>query len=887
MIDYIHIKLAAISGLVLLCVASSCKKEPTYGVDPSLPGPVGLAYDSENSTDTDMAFVWNADAAIGAGARSFTVEVLTDAYAYDVNPDHRIVLASAAINDCASFGGYKKGGKYYVRARANYSGARYSEWVWLMDGEDKTIVKVGTGIVDPYEDLTPVTMLSLQSTRQLGINMSATNFKDRAKDVGYIYQLALYKDADGKDLQVAVELPVSLWDAESVAKPNSFPGFVFSGLKPGTDYWCKMTVIVGRNHPESELVKYSTLPEEQVAASSLKGGSAEVGDALFRENFDELAWGGNFTGVLPGVSRKDRASATSVFSPEGDLTAEGSISLEETDGRFNYCSYDTFVPVFTDMINALNGLGSPVGTEWGMMLENANGDRNSIAGGAGSVLVGNGSDVALLVSPELSGLRSSATVKLRFRACNYYDPRTGEFDPMIKSVRVFDSMTLLDASSNLYATTSGQEVTVSVMNDAKSFGWKDYEVTLAGVGPGTRIGIGGTHSEGISGPNRMLIDRIEAVLFKYDDEEIKPESRLAFASSRQLGIQMSSDPTWTVDDNVKYDYTAYLYKDMAGTDVQLALELPKSLWSTRHALNKEDHPGFVFGGLSPSTDYWFKVVCHHNELGDITSDLVRYTTLADTHLCPSKVSVASAQPGDILLREGFDDMLWFGNHVQALCGVSRKDRKAFDAISFPVGDRTGDNAIPTSEKPGDFNLVKWSNEVALSDIAVALGGTDSDFCREWGYMIEASGAAVNGLTCRAGSLKIGGSSKVTVLVAPSMPALKGAATVKVRFRACNYSDATKTTFDTPTKALFVFDDISIEGGKWNLYDKFYSTATKQEVLFDLTDSSSDYGWKDYEITLEHVLPTSHIGIGGTRAVVATGQNRFFLDNIEVELVKYE
>lgn len=865
----------------------ACAKEPGYGTDPSLPGPVAFVYDGENSSDTDMAFSWDASEAISAGARSFTVEVLSNASGFDVNPDHRIVLCSDAINDCASFTGYKKGLKYYIRARANYSAARYSEWVWLMDGDEKAIVKVGTGLVDPYEDLVPASQLGFRSAHQIGINCSASAFKDRAGDIGYAYRVALFKDEAGNDLCLALDLPAGLWESGSAAKPAYFPGVVFSGLEPATDYWCRITVLVGKKHPVSEMVKYTTPADDGVRAASLAAGSAEVGDVLLTENFDCLFWGGSYVNVLPGIMASGAHSASSIVFPAGDCTSDNAPGEGKDFYYGNFWQGESLLAV----MKAVKGSGTSFGDEWGLMLENTAGGEDAFATYAGSVLVGGAPGMSGIVVPALQGLRSSATVKFRFRACNWFDAQSGELDPSDVSVWVFDKLSLSDASVNLYgsglAGAQAREYCMSLSNDSKNYGWKDYEVTLDNIGPDSRIVLG-TPSSGISGGlNRMFIDRVEAVLFKYDDEDIKPESRLAFASSGQLGIQMSSDPAWNADENVKYDYTAYLYRDEACTDIQLALELPKSLWSTRHALNKEDHPGFVFGGLAPSTDYWLKIVCHHTELGDITSDAVRYSTSPDRHVNPSAAAAGSAQPGDILIRESFDDMQWFGDHVQALCGVSRKDRKTFESISFPTGDRTGDNAISTSEKPGDFNLVKWSNEVALSDISVPLSGTDSDFCREWGYMIEASGAAVNGLTCRAGSLKIGGSSKISVLVAPAIPALKGPATVKVRFRACNYTDATKTTFDTPTKALFVFDGISKIGGSWNLYDQFYSTATKQEVLFDLTDTASDYGWKDYELILEHVLPTSHIGIGGTRQVLATGQNRFFVDDIEVELVKYE
>lgn len=132
-------------------------------------------------------------------------------------------------------------------------------------------------------------------------------------------------------------------------------------------------------------------------------------------------------------------------------------------------------------------------------------------------------------------------------------------------------------------------------------------------------------------------------------------------------------------------------------------------------------------------------------------------------------------------------------------------------------------------------------------------------------------------------VKLGASSKLGILVTPELSSLKGPATVKVTFRACNYNEEATDVFDTPTKALYVLDGTTITSNSY--LDQYYDNTPKQEVRFTMDED--DYKWHEYSITLSGVTPESRIGIGGTRAVVASGQNRFYLDHFQIEVVSYD
>ena len=503
-------------GIAALAFFLSCEKEVEHGLDTSLPAPADMAYDEVNSTDTDLSVYWDGQAAISAGATSFTVELVKDLIGTDVNPPEQIVLTGAPVNDAAIFSALKKGQKYYVRGRANYTGARYSDWAWIMNGESPGVVKVGTGIVDESVEVfqKPSASLNWASSRQLAINYSTTAFSDRSVDISYDFKVELYKDRQLTQLQVALDLPKELHSRTFARNPDYFPGFVFSGLEPETDYWCRVTCYnSAKGNPVSDVYKFSTLSDDTVMIG--EDGSASVGDIILRENFDQLCWGGDMVSLCAGISRKDRSSQTAFSSPSGDRTGEDAFSLEETAGDFNYCRYNNEYGLFNSLGKAVRGSTSL--KEWGQMLEHSGAATGALCVRPGMVKLGASSKLGILVTPELSSLKGPATVKVTFRACNYNEEATDVFDTPTKALYVLDGTTITSNSylDQYYDNTPKQEVRFTM--DEDDYKWHEYSITLSGVTPESRIGIGGTRAVVASGQNRFYLDHFQIEVVSYDE----------------------------------------------------------------------------------------------------------------------------------------------------------------------------------------------------------------------------------------------------------------------------------------------------------------------------------------------------------------------------------
>lgn len=509
--------MAMIAGMVS-CLSISCQKSYEYGLDTSLPGPENLMYDEVNSTDTDLSVYWDGEQAIASGAVSFTIELTKNTLGTEVNPPKQIVLVKDAINDAAIFSGLKKGQKFYVRARANYPEARYSEWIWITNNNAIGVVKVGSGVVDESIDViqAPSAKLNWASSRQLAINYSTTEFADRAIDLSYNFKIELFKDEGCTDLHVALDLPRELHNRNFNLRPDFFPGFVFSGLTPGTDYWCRVTCYnQDLGNPTGNAYKFSTKEDDTIMIDSKDAGSAQPGDIILRENFDQLCWGGDMVGLCAGISRKDRSSQPEFSSPTGDRTGSDAFSLTEVDNDFNYCRYNNEYGLFNSVGAAVRG--STTLKDWGQMHENSSATKGTLCVRPGMVKFGASSKLGILVTPELSSLKGTATIKVKFRACNYNEEATGVYDQECKALYVLDNTTMNQNTNYLDQYYEGSDKSeVNFYLDHEEYGWHDYEVTLEGVNPTSRIGIGGTRKSAPSGQNRFYLDHIEIEVVSYE-----------------------------------------------------------------------------------------------------------------------------------------------------------------------------------------------------------------------------------------------------------------------------------------------------------------------------------------------------------------------------------
>ena len=163
----INRKLIAVLAMVSVAFTACQEPEEFHGLNVTAAAPSAVTYDGTGSGDTTIAVYWDAKDAIAAGATSFTLQLLSKA---DDNPDpysaNKNVLVTTnyegspavtegdAACDQYVFQGLAKGKSHWVRIRANYPNSVFSDWVYLLSGDEPARIKVGIGIYDPNAPLT-------------------------------------------------------------------------------------------------------------------------------------------------------------------------------------------------------------------------------------------------------------------------------------------------------------------------------------------------------------------------------------------------------------------------------------------------------------------------------------------------------------------------------------------------------------------------------------------------------------------------------------------------------------------------------------------------------------------------------------------------------------
>ena len=161
------------------------------------------------------------------------------------------------------------------------------------------------------------------------------------------------------------------------------------------------------------------------------------------------------------------------------------------------------------------------------------------------------------------------------------------------------------------------------------------------------------------------------------------------ASPLQASLKASTSSTlvftWTEGKGAAADvanaYTAALYKDSGCTIVDQTFDIPagNGAWN-----NKQ--PKFIFGGLLPSTDYWFKVKDTTNGL---ESNVVKASTDAFTVVqMPSSITGAG-----VILAEDFGEIRWDYDHITGAAGFRPQNNSSFANTAVKTGENSSGSYI--------------------------------------------------------------------------------------------------------------------------------------------------------------------------------------------------
>ena len=624
-----------------------------------------------------------------------------------------------------------------------------------------------------------------------------------AEDAELPYKIALYKDAACTDLVQSFDIPAGLskWEGKALR-------FAFGGLEPSTTYY--FTVTNQQNGDSSDVVSGTTNAFTVVDPSTVTDATA--GTVLLAEDFSIIGWG------------NDQIAGAIGFIPDGKEV--GTISGHKTDDEGIYQAAGTVgTRLFGDRIITPDHRLY----DWGFYGNSAvyilNGGLRLCSSASGAR--------THVVTPALSGIPEgkTATVDVTVTSANYSGNDVGVF------VNDYTSLTrgaLPDDSTHSQFSSQGGKFTGASLSDGyaldtKEKEWSTKTIRISGVDRNSCLVIGSY--ENVNTKNRFFLDDVMVTLVSYEEPVIPDVEGLeaeCLTTSSSTAV-FSWEEALEVSELVSHAFTATLYKDAACTVVDQSFSFPAGCG----AWNKKT-PKYVFGGLQPSTEYWFKV---YDTTANLESEPIKCTTEAFTHvLMPASIT----EPG-VVLAEDFGEIRWEFDHITGAVGFRPESRSSWANTEVNTSEDNSGNGI--------FGGYHYSSggEIEFKSCGDAIKGS-----RLNGWLTDTQ------VYIHPGYLKLGTSSKRGWIVTPEFSVPKGMKAIikaTITFARYNLSQSEYWSFSvlTPERTGAGKD------GEHTAYFDWPNTedaTAYQEIVFENTD------WETKNITGLEVRAGDRIAFGG-------------------------
>jgi hypothetical protein len=281
----------------------------------------------------------------------------------------------------------------------------------------------------------------------------------------------------------------------------------------------------------------------------------------------------------------------------------------------------------------------------------------------------------------------------------------------------------------------------------------------------------------------------------------------------QIGLRWSENAFATTSAAITADktpaYTFGIYSDAACTS---------KLWDWETAANAAvftSTPGHVFSGLTPATTYYVKVK-------DATNGIAAVKAFTTETAESNFVATATPAVNDVILNQNFNELLWGGEPVNKLSGVTVN---AYNKDFTLPTDKTNNKICDPSV---NLNLFKHAGSGDYAQATTYIAGTS---LADWkGFISYAPSGQPNPI---CGGVRFGGNSSSGYLVSPQITGLDAPARVRVKFHASAYAAAqtfcvasfpasveaysASTTFYIKTAPLMESAPIAIAQDAWAEY----------------------------------------------------------------------
>ncbi|MCI1785880.1 MAG: fibronectin type III domain-containing protein [Bacteroidales bacterium] len=337
-------------------------------------------------------------------------------------------------------------------------------------------------------------------------------------------------------------------------------------------------------------------------------------------------------------------------------------------------------------------------------------------------------------------------------------------------------------------------------------------------------------------------------------------SKLIRATSSTLTFAFSSTDFKDIATDISRTYDIQLYKDDKCSDLLVSWQLTPSSgmnWGS------SDDAGarFIFSGLDPGTTYYLKVV-DKTDSDYLTSETLEAKT-TDSYV--KTITSSTAAAGDVILYEDFSQLIWGGSLLddENAAGYSATNRGIATTLTPAIGNN------PVGDAIFGYYICKVGQNMGLfNTLNKSVGSTR---LADWGYLNE--NAAAKALCCLAGHLQLGASSLCAEIVTPELTCLSGTATIEVSFDAQTESD------DLRHAIIEVLNNSTVS-------NYAVSVSAADRIAAKQFEVDEAHTMRTYTFDIPNVGPASRIAIGGDVSFRTSGQERVFLDNLQIKVKSY-
>lgn len=626
------------------------------------------------------------------------------------------------------------------------------------------------------------------------VTWSSDNPED---NINRAFDIMVYSDEACANLVETLSIPANA-DCWATSSKNWHLRFVVGGLSQGTQYWFKV-----KDNTKNSVSEACTATTTAFTVVPMPTADISATGVAYAEDFSEFAWGW------------DR-----IFEAGGFLPADqSSLSNHSTEGA-------TFVRSETASTTGMRAAGLDAALT-ASRLDGWLSEGNTYYM-PGYLKLGSSNSYGFVLTPKFPIAEGKlATANVTIKGSRFGEEESETW--MLCVVSNDGRKGTTRESDFAWPDVTNPELYREVQISEIGKDWKTVTVEGFKMGRGDCIAFGRTKN-GSNSIARVFLSEISVEVTAITDAPTVLTATLSEATSSSLVFTWDGSP----DDA----YTATLYSDEACTEVVESFVFPAG-----DACWRSKAPEYIFGGLTPDTDYWLKVV---NTTKEVESNVATGKTEKFTIVqMPESITGKG-----VVLAEDFGELRWHSNMVLDAAGFVPSNTDSFssyDVANYVAGNsNSGEKKYSTVMDPLETSRLKrWA--------------VDSNVYYHCGY------------------LKMGSASAKGWILTPQFSVPTGKkATVTVTVTAARYNKDQETEW-----AIAVLTNT--ETNMQTDYTCSFSwPATKTDFNYKTVTLSENLNWETVSVTGLNVYPGDRIVFGAKDGSDKT-KTRVMVDDIKVEV----